>query len=151
MKRFFNYLWPVLLCFILGFAASKFQSKSMVEWYPTLVKSPLTPPNIAFPIAWSVLYLFIGLALGRISGKGYKREVILWSVQMLLNFLWSIIFFTMRMPLLGFVDIILLDVVVMAFIYNVRNKDRVAFYLFIPYLIWLLFATYLNAYILFNN
>ena len=72
MKRFFNYLWPVLLCFILGFAASKFQSKSMVEWYPTLVKSPLTPPNIAFPIAWSVLYLFIGLALGRISGKGYK-------------------------------------------------------------------------------
>ena len=51
MKRLLNYLWSVALCLILDFIASKFQATSMIEWYPTLTKSPFTPPNIAFPIA----------------------------------------------------------------------------------------------------
>lgn len=50
MKRIINYIWPVLLCFGIGFAASKLQAESMMEWYPHLNKSGLTPPNIAFPI-----------------------------------------------------------------------------------------------------
>lgn len=151
MKRIFNYVWPVLLCLAIGFTASKFQSESMIEWYPYLEKSNLTPPNLAFPIVWSVLYVFMGVALGSILNKGCKKEVYVWTGQMLLNFMWSIIFFTCRMPLWGFLDILLLDIFVLYFILLTYKKDKLAMYLFIPYMVWLLIATYLNAYILFNN
>ena len=99
MKRIINYIWPVLLCFGIGFAASRLQSDSMMEWYPHLNKSALTPPNIAFPIAWSVIYLLMGLSLGRVLNKGDKKSAVIWMVQLVFNFLWSILFFTMRMPI----------------------------------------------------
>lgn len=151
MKRIINYIWPVLLCFGIGFAASKLQAGSMMEWYPHLNKSGLTPPNIAFPIAWSIIYLLMGLSLGRVLNKGYKKGVFIWAVQLVLNFLWSILFFTMRMPVLGMVDILLLDASVIWFMMAVSKKDKPALYMFIPYILWLVIATYLNGYIVINN
>ena len=145
MKRIINYIWPVLLCFGIGFAASKLQAESMVEWYPHLNKSGLTPPNIAFPIAWSIIYLLMGLSLGRVLNKGYKEGVFIWTVQLVLNFLWSILFFTMRMPVWGMVDILLLDASVVWFMMAVSKKDKPALYMFIPYILWLVIATYLNG------
>ena len=144
MKRIINYIWPVLLCFGIGFAASR-------EWYPHLNKSALTPPNIAFPIAWSVIYLLMGLSLGRVLNKGDKKNTVIWMVQLVFNFLWSILFFTMRMPVLGMIDILLLDASVIWFMMTVRKKDKLAQYMFIPYIIWLVIATYLNGYIVINN
>lgn len=94
MKRIINYIWPVLLCFGIGYAASGLQAESMVEWYPYLNKSGLTPPNIAFPIAWSIIYLLMGLSLGRVLNKEFKKGVFIWTVQLIFNFLWSILFFT---------------------------------------------------------
>lgn len=151
MKRIINYIWPVLLCFGIGFAASKLQAESMMEWYPHLNKSGLTPPNIAFPIAWSIIYLLMGLSLGRVLNKGYKEGVFIWTVQLVLNFLWSILFFTMRMPVLGMIDILLLDASVVWFMMAVSKKDKPALYMFIPYILWLVIATYLNGYIVINN
>ncbi|WP_299229440.1 TspO/MBR family protein [uncultured Bacteroides sp.] len=151
MKRIINYIWPVLLCFGVGFAASRLQSESMMEWYPNLNKSSLTPPNIAFPIAWSVIYLLMGLSLGRVLSKGDKKSALIWMVQLVFNFLWSILFFTMRMPLWGFVDILLLDASVLSFMMMAYKNDKPSFYMFLPYILWLVIATYLNGYILFNN
>ena len=151
MKRIINYIWPVLLCFGIAFAASKFQEESMVEWYPHLNKSGITPPNLAFPIAWSIIYLLMGLSLGRVQNIGYKKGVVIWTAQLVLNFLWSILFFTMRMPLWGFVDILLLDFFVVYFAVTVYKKDKPAMYMFIPYILWLVVATYLNGYIMINN
>lgn len=151
MKRIINYIWPVLLCFSIGFAASRLQSESMMEWYPHLNKSALTPPNIAFPIAWSVIYLLMGLSLGRVLNKGDKKSTVIWMVQLVFNFLWSILFFTIRMPVLGMIDILLLDASVIWFMMTVRKKDKLAQYMFIPYIIWLVIATYLNGYIVINN
>ena len=62
MKKIAAYLIPVLACFAVGISASFFQASSIAEWYPTLTKPTLTPPNIVFPIAWSVLYLCMGLS-----------------------------------------------------------------------------------------
>ena len=72
-------------------------------------------------------------------------------VQLVFNFLWSILFFTMRMPVLGMIDILLLDASVIWFMMTVRKKDKLAQYMFIPYIIWLVIATYLNGYIVINN
>ena len=61
MKKTPYYLIPVLVCFLLGFIAGRIQSDAIENWYPLLDKPALTPPNIAFPIAWSVIYLCIGI------------------------------------------------------------------------------------------
>lgn len=151
MKRWINYLWPVLLCLVVGFSGSLFQKEAMVEWYPYLVKSSLTPPAIVFPIVWTVLYVLIGISLGRLWGKGYKTEVRSWFVQLLLNFSWSIVFFYFHETLGGFIVILLLDVVVLDYIIQTRKKDRWAMWCFVPYLVWLVLATYLNAFIYLNN
>lgn len=151
MKRWINYVWPVVLCLVVGFVGSLFQKEALVEWYPYLLKSSLTPPDITFPIVWSILYVLMGISLGRLWGKGYKTEVRSWIVQLILNFSWSIVFFYFHETLGGFVVILLLDVVVLDYIIQTRKKDKWAMWCFVPYLIWLLLATYLNAFIYLNN
>ena len=113
MKKIAAYLIPVLACFAVGISASFFQASSIAEWYPTLTKPTLTPPNIVFPIAWSVLYLCMGLSLGRLIVRRQHKGIIrLWVLQLIANFLWSILFFTLRNPLAGFIDIVLLNILV---------------------------------------
>ena len=152
MKKTIIYLFPILLCMLVGFSASIFQSSAISEWYPLLNKSVLTPPNLAFPIVWGVLYICIGLSLGRLTARGQGKGLIsLWVAQLIVNFLWSIFFFYFRNPLIGFIDIIVLDLLVIAYIFWAARRDRAAAWLFVPYLLWILLATYLNGYILINN
>jgi tryptophan-rich sensory protein len=118
MKKIAAYLIPVLACFAVGISASFFQASSIAEWYPTLTKPTLTPPNIVFPIAWSVLYLCMGLSLGRLIVRRQHKGIIrLWVLQLIANFLWSILFFTLRNPLAGFIDIVLLNILVGLYIF----------------------------------
>lgn len=131
-----------------------FQTESMISWYPTLEKSVLTPPGFVFPIVWTLLYICIGISLAYILLQEPEKKfvlVFLWSSQILFNFLWSILFFYMKSPLLGFIDIILLDIVVILFIICSFKSSKVSSLLFIPYLVWLVLATYLNGYVMFNN
>lgn len=154
MRRVLNYLIPVLICFGVGFTASLFQSGAIKTWYPTLHKPILTPPNIAFPIAWSILYLFMGMAIGKIINVSRWRErslIKLFILQLFFNFTWSITFFYMRNPLLGFINIVLLDILVIKFAIKCYPEYKISSFLFIPYIFWILFATYLNGYILINN
>lgn len=154
MKTFLNILVPVLICSIVGTTASLFQSDSIQAWYPYLDKSSLTPPNFVFPIAWGILYLLMGISLGLILNSNVvnKRNIVsLFILQLVLNFSWSISFFYLHNPLLGLVNIILLDLVVLIYIIKVYGELKISSYLFFPYLLWLLFATYLNAYIVYCN
>ena len=87
------YAGPILLCLALGALASWLQQGALETWYPYLRKSPLTPPGYVFPVAWTLLYVLIGLAFGAVWHAGAKgpgtrgrRLLVLWSVQCLLNF-----------------------------------------------------------------
>lgn len=154
MRKVLNIIIPIVICFIVGFTASYFQSDSISSWYPTLIKPPLTPPNIMFPIAWTIIYLLMGLSIGLVlntNNKGKKTSIVLFAVQLFFNFTWSIVFFYKQNPLIGFLNIVILDVLVINYIIKSRQINRVSSWLFIPYLLWLLFATYLNGYILFYN
>ncbi|SHF69078.1 TspO/MBR family protein [Dysgonomonas macrotermitis] len=154
MKKILNIVLPVLACFIVGFTASNFQTEAIANWYPALNKSPLTPPNIAFPIAWSILYLLMGISIGLVlnSRNWRKRSLItLFIIQLVFNFTWSISFFYFQNPLLGLINILLLDVLVLYYIIRAYKLVKASAWLFIPYLIWILFATYLNGYIFINN
>lgn len=154
MKKFWAYFLPVLLCFVVGGVAAVFQSGAQQDWYPFLLKPALTPPDYVFPIAWSIIYLLMGISAGLILTSGVRARrsaMTLWYVQLAFNFLWSILFFTFRSPLLGLIDIVVLDILVIAYITRSARIRRAAAWLFVPYLLWILFATYLNAWILAAN
>jgi tryptophan-rich sensory protein len=151
MKKFLAYAIPVVLTFAIGMLGGYLQGDALIEWYPMLEKSPATPPAIAFPIAWSVLYLLIGISLGTMLVRGDVSLVKLWLLQLLLNFLWSVCFFALRSPFLGLVVIMALDVTVFAYIVYAAGRRVAAALLFVPYMLWLIFATYLNGWIYINN
>ena len=151
MRKFFAYFIPILLAFAVGALGSYIQGEALREWYPTLVKSPATPPAVVFPIAWSVLYLLIGISAGTMLVKGDMSVLRLWLLQLLLNFLWSVCFFALRSPLMGLLVILALDVAVFAYIVYAASRRAAAAWLFVPYMLWLIFATYLNGYIYINN
>ena len=154
MKTYLSIIAVVLTCLIMGFSSSLFQVESMHTWYPYINKSPLTPPNIAFPIAWTILYIMMGISVGLIMNSSTPKKFVcikVFIIQFVLNLLWSIFFFYFRNPLMGFIDILLLDLFVIIYIAKCAKTFTVSSMLFIPYLLWLLFATYLNGYILIYN
>lgn len=154
MRKAWAYILPVILCFLVGALAGWLQNDSIVNWYPFLAKPALTPPNVVFPIAWGIIYLCMGLSAGRVLTvlSGARNAVMqLWFAQLILNFLWSIFFFYFRSPLLGLIDIAVLDVLVILYVVHSARIRPSAAWLFVPYLCWVCFATYLNAWILAVN
>ena len=151
MKKFFAYTIPTVLALAIGALGAYIQTPAITEWYPTLVKSPLTPPAVLFPIAWTILYILMGLSIGTMIAKGDMSLVRLWLVQLLVNFLWSVAYFALRSPLLGLIVILILDVLVFTYTVYAFGQNRTAAWTFVPYLLWLIFASYLTGYIYLNN
>lgn len=154
MKKAWAYILPTLLCFVLGGLVAWWQSDAIEEWYPLLIKPALTPPDAAFPIAWSIIYLCMGISAGLVitsAALSRRRVMTLWFFQLGFNVLWSILFFVFRSPLLGLIDIVILDILVVIYITQSARIRPGAAWLFVPYLLWILFATYLNAWILAAN
>ncbi|MCD2257135.1 tryptophan-rich sensory protein [Lactobacillus sp. CC-MHH1034] len=143
---------PLILCIVviqsIGFLSSLL-SGDIRQTYNNLNQPPFSPPGPVFGIVWPILYLFIGIALYLLISaqvtSGLKRiSLILFGAQLLINFLWTIIFFSGNNYWLGFALIILLDILVIACIAQFSKVQVFASYLMVPYLIWILFATYLS-------
>lgn len=153
-RRIGAYVLPVLLCLALGGLAGWLQRPAQAEWYPTLLKPAGTPPNWMFPVAWGTIYILMGISAGRIltgSGKMRREVLTVWGIQLGVNFLWSILFFVCRSPLAGMIAIVVLDALTMLYIARSCRIRHDAAWLFLPYLLWLLYATYLNGWILAMN
>lgn len=144
MKKIFSKLkylvLPLLVGGIVGFIISKFIQ------YDNLNKPFLSPPQLAFPIIWTILYILMGISFGILSEKNLldSESKFLYYFQLLINALWSIFFFVFEWRLFAFIWIILLDIVVILMTINFYKKNKLAGLLQIPYIIWILFATYLN-------
>lgn len=154
MKRFLPILSFVVISFAVGYLSSMIQEPSMQEWYPSLVKSPLNPPGIVFAIVWPVLYLLMGISAGIIWNM---RSIYTWLtiflffVQLGLNLLWSVTFFGMQAPVVALVVLTLLFVAVLMYMAIAYMQRHLVAYLNIPYLLWLLFALYLNGFVVLYN
>ncbi len=115
--------------------------------YQTVNKPPLSPPSLLFPIVWTVLYLLMGFGSYLVDGSnsGQKgRALTLYAVQLVLNFIWPIIFFNLQAFLPALIILAMLWYVVLQMILAFRDIVPLAGYLQIPYLLWLTFAFYLN-------
>ena len=112
MKRSLSIIASIVICLFVGLIASYLQNASIASWYPILDKSPLTPPSLVFPIVWSILYVLLGISIGLIASSRLERRkglLLIFAIQLTLNFLWSFTFFFLQSPLAGFINILLLD------------------------------------------
>ena len=118
-------------------------------------KPPLSPPGVVFPIVWGILYLAMGIGAARISltqvSKERSRSLFLYLLQLAFNFFWSVVFFNFRAYGVAFIWLVILWVLILEMILAFREIDSLAARMQIPYLLWVLFAGYLNLGVWFLN
>jgi tryptophan-rich sensory protein len=138
-----------LLVFITASAGSYFTSQSVSSWYQDLNKPGFTPPSWVFGPVWTLLYIMIALAgfdIYRRAGLSFKvlAAYLVYFSQLFFNFFWSLAFFGMRSPGIGLAVILLLIVLIASGVVLFYRHSKVASLLFVPYLLWVLFAAALN-------
>jgi tryptophan-rich sensory protein len=129
-----------------GFATAR----GVAEWYPTLIKPSFNPPSWIFGPVWTVLYVMMGIAAFLVWKRGFgsdgvKLALVVFAVQLMLNGLWSVLFFGMRAPGWALAEIVLLWLAIAVTVFAFRKVDPVAGWLLVPYWAWVSFATVLNA------
>ena len=135
----------VIIAAAIGSMAST--STGTDSWYLSLNKSELNPPSYVFGIVWPILYIFMLVS----AFLAHKKIFSLFIFQLFFNAIWSWLFFRFQMPLVALLDIYLL-IVINIYILNLMYKEnKLAFFLFVPYVLWISFASYLNLFIVINN
>lgn len=144
MSNFKIYAKSILITLILGGLVG-FIISGYID-YHSLQKPPFAPPSSLFPIVWTVLYILMGISYGILKSNGLVDSNInlIYYSQLVVNLLWPIAFFILKWRFFAFLWIILLLVLVVKMIVQFYSKNNIAGIIQIPYLLWLLFATYLN-------
>ena len=156
MKNFVKLVLSIVGCEFVGLLATPFTISSIPTWYAALIKPSFSPPNWIFGPVWTSLYFLMGVSGYLIWKEGIKKKrvkiaLFYFLIQLFFNFLWSVIFFGLHQPLLALGDIILLLAAIILTMMKFNKISKVAFYLLIPYLVWVSFATLLNISIVWLN
>ena len=156
IKNITRLIASILICQLAALIGSAFNSASINTWYTTINKPGFLPPNWLFPVVWTILFIMMGVSLylvwkENIRKKAVKSALAAFAVQLVLNILWSFFFFTLRSPLLGLIEIIVLWAAILVTILRFYKVSKAAAYLLIPYILWVTFAAVLNISILFLN
>ncbi|WP_417854609.1 TspO/MBR family protein [Xanthomarina gelatinilytica] len=147
----------VILFLIINFAALGIGSWFMgngpsSSWYLEQNKAPWTPPGWVFGAAWTTIMICFSLYMAHLLQLKKQTLVLsLFTVQFLLNVSWNYVFFNQHLVVLGLINIVLLTLVVTYVLFRFKDALKTKTWLLVPYEVWLLIATSLNAYILFNN
>jgi len=135
----------VILALIVGGLASSNTADDI--WYQQLIKSPLNPPGYVFGIVWPILYFLMSIS----AFRTFTETKNLFLIQLLFNALWSWLFFTFQMPFVALLNIWLLIYLNFKLTLKMFYQDKLSGILFIPYVLWLFFASYLNLFIVLSN
>jgi translocator protein len=145
----------LLLPLAIGGIAGMFTSAAIPGWYASLNQPSFNPPNWVFGPVWTALYTIMGISFFMIwsleAGKERNQAMLIFMVQLLLNFCWSFFFFYFNMIGVALVDILLLWVMIVFMLVRFYKLKPLAAYLNIPYLLWVSFATALNIAYFFLN
>jgi translocator protein len=155
-NRIVKLVVSILLPQAAGAIGALCTASSIPSWYADLEKPWFNPPNWIFGPVWTILYIMMGAALYLVWRNGLadrkrKTAVALFAVQLALNLLWSILFFGMRSPLAGLVEIAFLWVFILAALMAFYRVSKSAGLLLAPYLLWVSFAAVLNYMIYIMN
>jgi benzodiazapine receptor len=149
METRMYYLGSILLVLSLGILSGWLGGSAQTLWYQSLEKPSLFPPAWVFGPVWTVLYITLGIALVQIK-KERPQLLFLFCLQLLLNFIWTPVFFLKHEILWALIDLILIVIINFYLLIQLKNNKKI-FWLILPYNIWLWFACYLNASIVFLN
>lgn len=142
-------IFSIAICQLAGFIGSIFTSPSIPTWYASLNKPVFNPPSWIFAPVWTTLFFLMGVSLYLVWEKGLKEKKVkialgFFSAQLLLNVLWSVIFFGLQQPLYAFIEIIILWTAILLTILKFYKISKPAAYLLMPYTLWVGFAAVLN-------
>ena len=148
-KQWPTYVFWILATEAVGGISALLTRKGMELYSDVIAKPPLSPPAILFPIVWVILYALMGISAARIAlsppSDTRTNALLLYVVQLAFNFVWSILFFNLEVFGIALIWLIVLWGLILWMTLTMRKLDPVAARLQIPYLIWVLFAAYLNA------
>lgn len=150
MKNLSKLVTSIIGCELVGLLGTPFTVTAIPTWYANISKPFFSPPNWLFGPVWTLLYFLMGISfyliwIQDIKKKKVKTAIHFFLIQLLLNFIWSPIFFGLKSPELGFVIIIAMWSFIIATIKKFYPLSKTASYLLVPYLLWVSFATILNA------
>lgn len=138
-------LFPLLVGSVSGIATAS----GVNNWFQNLNKPGFNPPNYLFGPVWTILYILMGISFYMVlqtpNSKSKKFAIVIFFVQLLLNFCWSFIFFKYHLIGAAFIDIILIWLSIICMIYAFSKINKSAAYLQLPYLLWVSFASILNG------
>jgi benzodiazapine receptor len=147
-----------LLCFSAAAVGSAATTPAITGWYANLVKPSFSPPNWLFGPVWTALYIFMAIALWRVweskkkkNAKEKRRAVTYFYIQLVLNVLWSILFFALQSPALAFIEILVLWAAIYVTIKKFFKVSALAGWLLVPYILWVSFAAVLNFAVMLLN
>jgi len=136
---------PLAVGGISGFATAT----SITDWYVTLNKPSFNPPNYLFAPVWTTLYALMGISLFFVwkssEGRDRNNALVIFTIQLTLNFIWSFLFFKFNLIGVALVEIVLLWISILMMIIFFRRISKLAAFLQVPYLLWVSFASVLNA------
>lgn len=140
----------ILIPLIIGAIGSLITYPNIAGWFAGLSKPWFSPPNWVFGPVWTILYILMGISLWLVIRNGWegadvRKGMVLFGLQLVANFLWSVLFFGLQSPLGGLIDILVLLGLIISTILVFRRISLPASYLLIPYLCWVCFATAVNA------
>lgn len=149
MRDFIKLILAVVVCEAAGVVGSVFTAPSIPTWYAGLVKPAIAPPSWVFAPVWTLLFALMGIAAFLVWREGWKWRSVkialaIFTGQLALNTLWSILFFGLRNPGLAYAEIILLWLAILVTIAVFHRISRAAAWLLVPYILWVTFASYLN-------
>lgn len=141
---------------LAGGIGSVFTASKIPGWYASLVRSPLNPPGWVFGPVWTTLFVLMGIAAFLVYQKGWhkknvQRALEVFGLQLILNTLWSILFFGLQNPFAALIEIFILWLAILWTIVAFYKVSRTAAYLLIPYIVWVSFASFLNGSIVWLN
>ena len=141
------YAVSLAITLIIGGLSALFTNMGM-DNYRAAEKPALTPPEIVFPIVWTILFILMGIGAARVwlspDSKHKVQGLRLYILQLTFNFIWSILFFNFQAYGFAFIWLIILWLLILLMIISFSKSDKLAAYLQIPYLLWVTFASYLN-------
>ena len=141
----------VIVCLAVGYSSSTFTKEGVETWYPTILKPSFNPPNWVFMPVWTLLFILMGVAAGLVWDKikeqneEVKKALGFFLAQLILNAVWSYIFFGLKNPMLALIEIALLWLMIYETYLKFTKINKTAGYLLIPYMAWVIFAGILNA------
>jgi tryptophan-rich sensory protein len=152
----FKLAGSIIICQLAGLAGSIFTRPAISTWYAGLVKPSFNPPNWVFAPVWITLYILMGISLYLVIRKGWnspgvKKASMIFVVQLILNALWSFVFFGLHSPGAGMLVIVILWAAILLSLINFIRVRKIAGYLLLPYLLWVSFAAVLNLWIFLLN